>query len=191
MRAILAFITFLLLGAAVHAAETITYTYDARGRLIKVVHTGTVNNGVSACYTYDKADNRSNVTVATSGCSSTAPSCGVSYAVSDASADEGVALVFTVTKTGSTASSCSINYATADGTAVAPGDYTAASGTLTFAASETSKTVSIATKDNLVAESTEQMYLNLSTATGGAAISDSQGVGTIIDNDDPNPCPLC
>lgn len=62
MRAILAFITFLLLGAAVHAAETITYTYDARGRLIKVVRTGTVNNGVTATYTHDKADNRTNKT---------------------------------------------------------------------------------------------------------------------------------
>ena len=33
--------------AAAMAAETITYTYDARGRLIKVVHIGTVNNGVN------------------------------------------------------------------------------------------------------------------------------------------------
>ena len=46
---------------AAHAAETITYTYDAKGRLVKVVHTGTVNNGVTADYTHDKADNRTNV----------------------------------------------------------------------------------------------------------------------------------
>ena len=44
------------------AAETITYTYDARGRLIKVVHSGTVNNNVQTTYTHDKADNRTNVT---------------------------------------------------------------------------------------------------------------------------------
>jgi YD repeat-containing protein len=42
--------------------ETITYTYDARGRLIKVVHSGTGNNNNQACYQYDKADNRTNVT---------------------------------------------------------------------------------------------------------------------------------
>jgi hypothetical protein len=47
--------------AAVSAAETITYTYDARGRLIKVVHTGTVNNNNQACYKLDKAGNRTNV----------------------------------------------------------------------------------------------------------------------------------
>lgn len=45
------------------AAETITYTYDAKGRLVKVEHSGTVNNGVKAEYTHDKADNRKNVKV--------------------------------------------------------------------------------------------------------------------------------
>lgn len=52
------------LGAATAwATETITYTYDARGRLIKVERSGTVNNGVKAEYKYDKAQNRTNVTV--------------------------------------------------------------------------------------------------------------------------------
>jgi hypothetical protein len=45
------------------AAETIKYTYDARGRLVKVERTGTVNNNVKAEYKYDKAQNRTNVTV--------------------------------------------------------------------------------------------------------------------------------
>ena len=40
------------------AAETITYTYDSKGRLVKVVRTGTVNNNVTVEYTHDKADNR-------------------------------------------------------------------------------------------------------------------------------------
>lgn len=45
------------------ATETITYSYDAKGRLVKVVHTGTVNNGVTKEYTHDKADNRKKVKV--------------------------------------------------------------------------------------------------------------------------------
>lgn len=49
--------------AAAYATETITYTYDARGRLVKVQRSGTVNNGVTADYQYDKADNRKTVTV--------------------------------------------------------------------------------------------------------------------------------
>jgi len=44
------------------AAETITYTYDARGRLVKVERTGTVNNGVTTDYVIDKADNRTTKT---------------------------------------------------------------------------------------------------------------------------------
>ena len=43
------------------AAETISYSYDAKGRLVKVVRTGTVNNNVTVEYEHDKADNRSRV----------------------------------------------------------------------------------------------------------------------------------
>ena len=48
---------------AAYASETITYKYDARGRLVKVERSGGVNNNVKADYTYDKADNRTNVNV--------------------------------------------------------------------------------------------------------------------------------
>lgn len=48
--------------APTNAAETLTYTYDAKGRLVKVVHAGTANNGVQAVYNYDKADNRQTTT---------------------------------------------------------------------------------------------------------------------------------
>jgi len=51
----------LVLAQSAQAAETITYTYDAKGRVVKVDRTGTVNNGVSTTYTEDKADNRTNV----------------------------------------------------------------------------------------------------------------------------------
>lgn len=62
MRKFLALMILLALGAAAYAAETITYSYDARGRLITVSHSGTVNNNVVTNYTYDKADNRNQVT---------------------------------------------------------------------------------------------------------------------------------
>ena len=48
---------------AASASETITYTYDAKGRLVVVTHAGTVNNTVVANYTFDAADNRTNVKV--------------------------------------------------------------------------------------------------------------------------------
>ena len=50
-------------GTAAWASETVTFSYDARGRLVKVERSGTVNNGVKAEYQYDKGDNRTNVNV--------------------------------------------------------------------------------------------------------------------------------
>jgi YD repeat-containing protein len=51
------------IAAVASASETIDYSYDAKGRLVKVVRSGNINNGVNTNYTYDKADNRTNVTV--------------------------------------------------------------------------------------------------------------------------------
>ncbi len=51
------------LAAAALASETVAYTYDARGRVVAVKHSGTVNNNVQSNYAYDKADNRTNKTV--------------------------------------------------------------------------------------------------------------------------------
>ena len=45
------------------ASETVTYTYDARGRLIRVESNVTGNNVVTTNYAYDKADNRTLRTV--------------------------------------------------------------------------------------------------------------------------------
>ena len=50
----------LALAGIAAASETVTYTYDAKGRLVKVEHAGTVNNNVVANYSYDHADNRTN-----------------------------------------------------------------------------------------------------------------------------------
>jgi YD repeat-containing protein len=52
----------LAASATAHATETVTYTYDARGRVVAVAHSGTVNNGVATTYTSDHADNRTQVT---------------------------------------------------------------------------------------------------------------------------------
>jgi hypothetical protein len=177
MRAFIASL-LMLLGAAAYASETITHTYDARGRLKQVVHSGTVNDGVTSSYTYDKADNRSNFSESGVGASP-------SISISDTSATEGGGLSFTVTRSGSTSGAVSVDYATADGTATGGSDYTAGSGTVSFAAGETTKTITVATTDDAAQESSETVIVNLTNATGGATIADNQGVGTILDNDTP------
>jgi len=69
MRALakISILTWALMSVAAHAAETITYTYDARGRLVAVIRSGTVNNGVATAYAYDKTDNRTTVTTTSGG----------------------------------------------------------------------------------------------------------------------------
>ena len=42
-------------------SSTHTYTYDAKGRLVKVQRQGGVNNGKTTEYERDKADNRKRV----------------------------------------------------------------------------------------------------------------------------------
>ena len=56
--AVVAAAAAVVAASAAIAAETIVYRYDARGRLVKVERSGTVNNNVVTNYTFDKADNR-------------------------------------------------------------------------------------------------------------------------------------
>ena len=105
--------------------------------------------------------------------------------VADASAHEGpgATLDFAVTLSRAASGEVTVNYATRDGTAKKGKDYRLAKGTLSFAAGETSKTVSVALLDDAHDEGAETFRLVLKKATG-AAIADGEAVGT-IENADP------
>ncbi len=75
-----------------------------------------------------------------------------------------------------------VQYATANGSASSGSDYQAASGTLTFAPGQTSKAIAVLVNGDRLAESNENFLVNLSSATN-AFIADSQGVGTIVDDE--------
>ena len=66
VRLLLAVLPTLAFAMPAVASETISYTYDAKGRLVKVVRSGSVNNGVTTNYEHDQADNRSRVKVTNS-----------------------------------------------------------------------------------------------------------------------------
>jgi aryl-phospho-beta-D-glucosidase BglC (GH1 family) len=89
--------------------------------------------------------------------------------------------VFTITRTGSLSQTSTVSYATANGTATAGADYVAASGSLTFAAGEATKTVSIKILADSLTEADEAFTLVLSSPTN-ATIADGVGVGTIVDS---------
>jgi chitinase len=76
-----------------------------------------------------------------------------------------------------------VNYATQNGSATAGSDYQAQSGTLSFAAGETTKTVRIAIYGDSTIEPDEWFQLVLSDPSGNAVISDPLGIGTIVNDD--------
>ena len=106
--------------------------------------------------------------------------------VNDVTVAEGdtgtTAAVFTVTLGAPSGRAASVNFATANGTATAPADYAGTSGTLNFAAGETTKQVTVLVNGDLLSESNETYTLNLSNATN-ATILDASGTGTITDGD--------
>ena len=109
--------------------------------------------------------------------------------VSDASATEGNAVAFTVSLSAATSRQVTVQYATSGGTATSGTDFTAASGTLTFSANETSKTVSVSTTDDSDDEENETFTLTLSNPAN-ATLGDASATGTIRDNDDAPATPL-
>ena len=76
-----------------------------------------------------------------------------------------------------------VAYATADGTAAAGSDYAAALGTVTFAAGETSQSVTVLVNGDRLVEDTEGFSLNLSNASSNSAISRAAGYGSIVDDE--------
>ena len=91
---------------------------------------------------------------------------------------------FTVTLNAPSGRTVSVGYATADGTATAPADYVAATGTVSFAAGETTRTITVAVNGDLTDEIDETFAVNL-TGPVNATIADAEGVGTITDDDAP------
>ncbi len=111
---------------------------------------------------------------------------GPLVSVSDVSVNEAAGtMTFTVTRVNAAAGAFTVDYATANGTATAGSDYTATSGTLSFADNQVSATVTVTLTDEGIPELDETLFLNLSSPTG-ATIADGQGVGTIV-NDDGTP----
>ena len=117
----------------------------------------------------------------------TPPPAAGSVSINDVTISEGNSgtkvATFTVTRSGGTAA-FDVNFATSNGTAtVADSDYVAASNTLHFGANENTQTISVTINGDTKVEANETFNVVLSNATNGATISDSQGVGTITNDD--------
>lgn len=109
-----------------------------------------------------------------------------SLSIADVSLKEGNSgtrlMTFTVTLSAAAAGPVTVAYSTADGTATSGSDYVAASGSLTFAAGETSKTIQVKVKGDKVAEGNETFNVRLANAAG-ATIADGSATGTLTNDD--------
>jgi hypothetical protein len=105
---LVALISALALCAAtlVHAAETVTYSYDAHGRLTQLQTSGGPANGSTRTYQYDAANNRTSfqvsggstggsVTITPTGAVANASSVGVVIAVNIAGTSPSGMVTFT------------------------------------------------------------------------------------------------
>ena len=110
---------------------------------------------------------------------------GIAAADARVEEDAGAVLAFAVTLSRAASRTLTVDYATSDGTAQAGVDYTAASGTLTFQAGESSRTIEVGVLDDAHDEDEETLTLTLSSASSGR-LTDGDATGT-IENRDPLP----
>ena len=126
--------------------------------------------------------NASGATLGTAGATGTirnrhvAPTASISGGGGKEGDDDAIA--FAVTLDRAAAAAVTVDYATSDGSATAGDDYTAKSGTLSFAAGETGKTVSVPIGDDNENESDETFTVTLSNASG-AVLGTASATGTI------------
>jgi len=91
-------------------------------------------------------------------------------------------MTFTVTLSAISGKSVTVNYATATGSALAPSDFAATSGSLTFAAGTATKTIDVPIVGDKIDTANKTFVLNLSSPSN-ATLATAQAVGTIIDDD--------
>ncbi|MCA1684086.1 MAG: hemagglutinin, partial [Actinobacteria bacterium] len=120
-----------------------------------------------------------------------APGLPPTLTVADVSVNEGESgttpVTFTVSRSGNTTGASTVKYTTAGGSATSGTDYTPTTpGTLmTFAAGDTSETVTVQVNGDALNEKDETFNLTLSTPSSGTTIADTVGTATIVNDDAP------
>jgi hypothetical protein len=91
---------------------------------------------------------------------------------------------FTATLSPASGAQATVWFSTSNATASFTSDYVAASGTLTFAPGETTKSIAVTVNGDTLLEPVETFHVDLS-GVSQASIGDGQGVGTIVNDDLP------
>ena len=114
------------------------------------------------------------------------PPAPLTVRIGDAAVLEGntgtASAIFTVSLSVASAQTITVAYATENRSAASATDYQAASGTLTFAPGETTRTIAVLVNGDRLAELDETFFVNLSNPTN-VVIADAQAIGTIADDE--------
>ncbi|PZU07238.1 Calx-beta domain-containing protein [Sphingomonas sp.] len=160
-----------------NVAVTVDGTVAAGGYLyLRWINTGSTGSG-----------NRDEIGIDNVGVTahlSTTPTAGVANISFAEGNDATTYAYFTVTRSNG-AGAASVDYATADGSALAGTDYVATSGTVSFEAGETSKTIAVQILGDTIHEANETFTLNLSNPIG-FEVPAATATATIV-NDDTGP----
>ena len=176
-----------------YGAESGTLTFGAGDR-VKTITVTTEDDELDEAdeETFKvKLSNPVNATLATDGTLATGTITDnddpTELSIGDATAViEGATASFVVSM-GASEKQVTVSYATEDGTAEEPGDYTSTSGTLTFVAGATTKTITVVTANDTVDEADGETFkVKLSNPVNATLATDGTlATGTITDNDDP------
>ena len=88
--------------------------------------------------------------------------------------------VFTVSLSPASGGETTVEFSTVDGSALAGTDYTATSGTLTFSAGATARTITVPILGDPLPDTTETFLVNLFAPSANATLQDAQATGTIL-----------
>ncbi|MBV8516018.1 MAG: right-handed parallel beta-helix repeat-containing protein [Acidobacteria bacterium] len=166
---------------------TLTFTPGTTAQNITVPVTGDTTNETNETFTVTLSA-PTNATIGTATGTGTIDNDDAAPAVSvgDVTQAEGnsgsTSFVFPVTLSAASEQTVTVNYLTSDGSAVAGSDYTAASGTVTFAPGVTSQSISVAVVGDTTKEPSETFTVTLS-APSNAMLGTASATGTIVDDD--------
>lgn len=157
--------------------ETVTLTLSNPGNGVSV---GTPSTA-TLIITDDESTGSSSSKSSSSSSSSVAPSVGfgaTNYSVNE----NGGTVTVTLVRSGSSSSSAAVNYATSNGTGKSGSEYASTSGTMSFAANETTKTFTVGVFDDTSDDGAKTFTLTLTSPTG-ASLTPNLSTATVTVND--------
>lgn len=173
------------------ASGTLTFTPLDKTKPVTVTVSGDTTAEADETFVVNLSSPSSNALISDDQGTGTIVNNDAAFSIDDVSVAEGngaltTAATFNVSRTGDILGTATVRYGTANNTATAGSDYVSitanASTELTFLSGETTKQVSVTVNGDDTNEADETFLVNLSLPTG-AGLVDSQGQGTIANDD--------